>query len=311
MAKREARHLRDGRQKNLVRIFNEACSRHNRWSVWADFVVMVAISISNTVDKSHAEAREKTYLSLASKYNHRELECFAMMFAEIVTGMDENPDQDFLGELYMALELGNDHAGQFFTPYDICRAMAAMTFDETLEQKISEQGWVSVNDPACGAGALLLAFANECRRPGRNINYQTSVLFVAQDIDMIVGCMCYIQLSLLGCPGYVVIANTLTNPSTSIDSRGLIPMPGEHIWYTPFYFRDVWHHRRLAFQMDSFLHSLPTTQDVPSLPEAEQKTVSPEHKTEEPEQKEEMTEQKPVEPEHEPITNKYGQLMLF
>jgi len=304
MAKSDARHLRDSRQKNLVRLFNEASSRHNRWSVWADFVVMAAISISNTVDKSHAEAREKTYLSLASKYNQKELDCFAMMFAEIVTGMDVNPDQDFLGELYMALELGNDHAGQFFTPYSVCRAMAAMSFDETLEQKISEQGWVSVNDPACGAGALLIAFANECRRPGRDINYQTSVLFVAQDIDMIVGCMCYIQLSLLGCPGYVVIANTLTNPSTSIDSRGLIPVPGEHVWYTPFYFRDVWHYRRLAFQMDSFFHSMPTTQDIPSLPEAE-------HKTEDPEQKEEIPEQKPVEPEQEPITNKYGQLMFF
>ena len=297
MARSDARHLRDGRQKELVRLFNEACYRHNRWSVWADFVVMAAISISNTVDKSHAEAREKTYLSLAGKYNQKELKCFATMFAEIVTGIDVNPDQDFLGELYMALELGNDHAGQFFTPYDVCRAMAAMSFDETLEHKISEQGWVSVNDPACGAGALLIAFANECRRPGRNINYQTSVLFVAQDIDMIVGCMCYIQLSLLGCPGYVVIANTLTNPSTSIDSRGLIPVPGEHVWYTPFYFRDVWHYRRLAFQMDSFLHSLPTTQDIPSLPEAEHKKEPPE--------------QKPVEPEQEPITNKYGQLMFF
>lgn len=304
MAKSEGRHLRDSRQKNLVRIFNEASSRHNRWSVWADFVVMVAISISNTVDKSHAEAREKTYLSLANKYNPKELDCFAMMFAEIVTGMDENPDQDFLGELYMALELGNEHAGQFFTPYDVCRAMAAMSFDETLEQKISEQGWVSVSDPACGAGALLIAFANECRRPGRNINYQTSVLFVAQDIDMIVGCMCYIQLSLLGCPGYVVIANTITNPSTSIDSRGLIPVPGEHVWYTPFYFRDEWHYRRLFCQIDSFFHSTPTIQDIPSLPEAE-------HKEEMKEEKKETPEQNPVEPEQEPITNQYGQLMFF
>lgn len=271
MARSEARHLRDGRQKNLVRLFNEACYRNNRWSVWADFVVMAAISISNTVDQSHAESREKMYLNLAEKYNKHELECFTMMFAEIVTGIDENPDQDFLGELYMALELGNDHSGQFFTPYSVCRAMAAMSFDGGLEKKISEQGWVSVNDPACGAGALLLAFANECRRPGRDINYQTSVLFVAQDIDMIVGCMCYIQLSLLGCPGYVVMANTLTNPGTSIDSRGLIPVPGEHIWYTPFYFRDVWHHRRLAFQMDLFLRSMPATQEVTSLPEAEHK----------------------------------------
>src|SRR5699024_11833427 len=68
-------------------------------------------------------------------------------------------------------------------------------------------------DPACGAGALLVAFANECLR--QKVNYQTSVLFVAQDIDFTVGLMCYIQLSLLGCAGYVVIGDTLVRPSTA------------------------------------------------------------------------------------------------
>lgn len=275
MARSQARHLRDSRQKNLVSIFNEACYRNNRWSVWADFVVMAAISISNIVDKTHAEAREKTYMSLAKKYSKQELECFSRMFAEIVCGIDECPDQDFLGELYMALELGNDRNGQFFTPYDVCRAMSAMTFSDDLKAKIEQQGWVSVNDPACGAGALLIAFANECRRPGRDINYQTSVLFVAQDIDMIVGCMCYIQLSLLGCPGYVVIADTIANPSTSIDERGLIPVPGENIWYTPFYFRDVWHYRRLMFQLDMLFKPKSPEPEAPSLPEAEPEPTPP------------------------------------
>lgn len=275
MAKSATRHLRDARQKNLVSIFNEACYRNSRWSVWADFVVMAAISISNTVDKTHAEAREKTYLSLAKKYNKQELECFSRMFAEIICGIDECPDQDFLGELYMALELGNDHSGQFFTPYSVCRAMAAMTYGEDLKQKIEKQGWVSVNDPACGAGALLVAFANECRRPGKDINYQTSVLFVAQDIDLIVGCMCYIQLSLLGCPGYVVIGDTIAHPSTSIDARGLIPVPGENVWYTPFYFRNIWHYRRLMIQMDMLFDTKSPEPEAPSLLEAEPEPTPP------------------------------------
>ena len=73
--------------------------------------------------------------------------------------------------------------GSSFTPYDICRAMAAMNLGEDLKSQIEEKGWVSVSDPACGAGALLLAFANECKR--NHINYQTSVFFVAQDIDVL------------------------------------------------------------------------------------------------------------------------------
>lgn len=241
--------VRGERQKELVRVFDEACGRHNRWQVWSDAMVMFAVSISNTVDKANVDRREEIYLSLVKKYNQREMDCIAKMFALIIEAMEENPDQDFLGDLYMSLELGNQKNGQFFTPYSVCTMMAKMQPD--INEKIEAQGWISVNDCACGAGALLVAFANECKL--RGVNYQTSVLFVAQDIDFVTGCMCYIQLSLLGCPGYVVIADTLINPGTCIDDRGLIPTPNDNIWYTPFYFRDEWHLRRIAYRMDALI----------------------------------------------------------
>ena len=120
---------------------------------------------------------------------------------------------------------------------------AAITYGPDMQDRIDRDGWISVSDPACGAGALLIAFANECRRKG--INYQTSVLFTAQDVDFLAGCMCYVQLSLMGCPGYVVIDDTIAYPSTCYDKRGLLPRGGSNVWYTPMYFRDVWHYRRL------------------------------------------------------------------
>ena len=43
------RNVRTQAQKELVKIFDTACYRHNRWQVWSDFVVMAAISISNAV----------------------------------------------------------------------------------------------------------------------------------------------------------------------------------------------------------------------------------------------------------------------
>lgn len=239
--------LKSIHQTEFTKLFNSLRGRYSRWEVWQDFVTLSAISISNTVDRRNAAEREKTYMTISGKYKPAELGKFSQMLCEVVNGMDINSDQDFLGELYMALELGNDHAGQFFTPYSVCRCMAEMTSTD-LSARVERDGWISVNDPACGAGALLVAFANACLR--QKINYQTSVLFVAQDIDYIVGLMCYLQLSLMGCAGYVVIANTLTNPSTALDRRGLIPRPGENVWYTPFYFRDVWYYRRLWAQME-------------------------------------------------------------
>lgn len=86
----------------------------------------------------------------------------------------------------------------------------------------------------------------ETRRQG--INYQTSVLFVAQDIDFLASCMCYIQLSLLGCAGYIVVDDSIMRPAQSYDDRALLPVSSQNVWITPMYYRDVWEERRqLAF----------------------------------------------------------------
>ena len=246
--KNQTPHLRNADQKGFVKKFNALCGAHSRWEVWSDFIQMSAIAISNAVDKANAPERGKTFETLASKYTDAERHALADLLGELGAGMDANVDRDYLGELYMVLELGNQQAGQFFTPYDVCRAMAALTWGDQ-EERIRRQGWISVNDCACGAGATLLAFANECRRHG--INYQTSVLFVAQDVDAIVASMCYLQLSLMGCAGYVVVGNTLTSPSLSMDQRGLIPVHSSNVWYTPMYFRQEWHFRRVWATMEN------------------------------------------------------------
>lgn len=133
------------------------------------------------------------------------------MLAIIVEALERNPEQDFLGEMYMQLNLGNHWKGQFFTPYCVCKMMSEITCED-VDSHIEKQGYLSICDPACGAGATLIAAANTMKKCKHN--FQNHVVFVAQDIDRITGMMCYIQLSLLGCAGYVCIANTITNPLT-------------------------------------------------------------------------------------------------
>lgn len=250
MAKTAKRSVQGAAQKDFAAIFDGMVGKYSRYQVWQDFVTLAAVSVSNAVDQSHAEEREKLFRSISRKYNEREMNEFSRMLAAFIVALDKNPDQDFLGEMYMALNLGNNHAGQFFTPYHVCKCMARLS-SSGLKDKLAEQHWISVNDCACGAGATLIAFANECR--ARGVNYQQSVFFVAQDIDLVVGMMCYLQLSLLGCPGYVVIADTLSNPVLSVDGRGLIPVPGSNIWYTPMYFIGIWQTRRWFAQNSSLL----------------------------------------------------------
>lgn len=227
--------VRNNYQKSIVGIFEKLLhsGRHNRWNIWADFVGMAACTIS-IADFKRREERERLYADISRKYNQDELLLFSSMFSEVVNALEENPEQDLLGETFMMLELGNDHNGQFFTPYSVCMAMASISAGN-LEAEIAKKGYISVNDPCCGAGALLIAFANEAKRQG--INYQQHIEFVAQDIDFTAAMMCYIQLSLLGCAGYVIVGDTLTTPPTE-------PLENQNVWYTPLYFLDVWHWRR-------------------------------------------------------------------
>lgn len=237
-------------EKEFVKIFSQMTNEHQSWEVWSDFCYMAAAAISNSVDKVSAPGREKQYLQIIRKYRKPHQENFSRLLALVVEALNANPDQDFLGELFMALELGNHWTGQFFTPYSVTRMMAAMIFGDGLKEQIRHDGYVSVSDPACGAGATLMAFANECQR--REINYQQNVIFVAQDIDQTAALMCYIQMSLLGCPGYVTIDDTLAHPQTG---NPLFMQPADNVWLTPFYFSQVWQQRRAVKMLDRLIRT--------------------------------------------------------
>lgn len=246
---RDNRAVKDPHQKAIVELFRAFDGSKNRRKIFEDFVILTAISISNRVDFTHAAEREKQWLQVAGQYKQQEIDIFSEMAAQIVMGLEQNPDQDFLGEMYMNLDFGSSTAGQFFTPYNVCRMLAAINFRwQALLEQICDNGFVSAADPASGAGALLVAFANECKLKG--INYQEKVLFVAQDLDYIVGLMCYIALSYLGCAGYVVIGDSLQEPLKSYDGRALLPVDNGRIWFTPMFFSSLWTGRRLAAKLD-------------------------------------------------------------
>lgn len=226
-------------QKAFLDAFKKLTNRHRAWDAWRDFITMFACSLSNPVDKEHYDEREALYLRTIRKYNKQEQELFPELAAQTVLALEKNPEQDFLGSIFMSLNLGNESNGQFFTPYHVCELMAEVTMDDTV-QKVEQDGYISVNDPCCGARATLIAAIHAARKrlEKANINYQNHVLVIAQDIDMTVALMCYIQLSLLGVAGYVKIGNSLTEPITDKDSN-------ENYWFTPMYFSPVWTMRRL------------------------------------------------------------------
>ena len=252
---------RGGNQQEIVKLINRLDGKYSKWHIWNDFILMFATSIANVFPSPHREHREKMYMETAKKYSKGELDIMAEMMALVVTGMEDNPDQDFLGELYMCMDMGNQWTGQFFTPYDVCKAMSLMSYsDGVIESQVQDRGFVGVSDPACGAGALLIAFANVCRE--KKLNYQQHCLFIAQDIDQLAGMMCYIQLSLMGCAGHVIVDNTLTKPAQFYDERALLPVDGTNVWTTPMMYSDTWQIRQIAARMALLTGRLGTARDT-------------------------------------------------
>ncbi len=234
---KEEEKRKENPKKRFKKIFDELATAHNAWQVWSDFIDMSTYCIANRVDFRNeiVAKREGKYTTIAKKYSENELEKFSHLFGETVLALDENSEQDFLGEFYMNNKLGNGKKGQYFTPWHVSELMAKMIVDEEMMmQQIAEYGYSSVHDPTCGSGVMLMAFAKAVQKSAK-INYQSDVLFVGQDIDPIVAKMCYIQISLLGCPGYVIIGNSLTEP---VIGENFKPNYNpENIFYTPFYFR--------------------------------------------------------------------------
>ena len=208
--------------------------KYSRWDVWKDFLYVAAVSMVNTVPVKEREQREEQYLKIINKYTSKEQEALIEMFKLVILAFEENPEQDFLGEMYHHLKLHQHQKGQFFTPYHICHFMSELNFsDNDMKDKLDEKGYITVNDPACGAGALLIAFANVCRQ--HKINFQEKVLFIAQDIDLTAALMCYIQLSLLGCNAVIIVGNSLLKPNFH---------PDNEVWLTPMYFLNEWRFKK-------------------------------------------------------------------
>jgi len=112
--------------------------------------------------------------------------------------------------------------------------------------------------------------------------------------------MCYIQCSFMGCAGYVVIGDTLTDPATAYDSRGLLPAgPQNRIWYMPFLSTDMWYMRRQIAQMNLLLE-----------PKGEPAKI--EKADTKPADLQKSIKNEPKAPENEPLNEtKTGQLTFF
>lgn len=221
---------------------------YQTWQIWADWIYMFATAMSQVLD--FRENREQRYKDIAAKYSDKDMQVIKRLNDIVTYELDRNPEQDFLGNTYMKLNLGNHWTGQFFTPYHVCQCMAQIQCDECV-QIIKEKGYATINDPACGGGATLIAAVNAIRNnlmySNSPLNFQNHILVIAQDLSETTALMCYIQLSLLGIAAIVKIGDSLADPITG----DWLDMPkADNLWFTPMYNMPVWAGRQVCHKLD-------------------------------------------------------------
>jgi hypothetical protein len=148
---------------------------------------------------------EQLYLQTIGKYPAKHKTAFAKMFGCLVDGLEARRF-DFLGQLYQHLGVADVDKGQFFTPEEICRLMCHISIGDA-QQRIQENGYLAVNDPASGSGGTLIITADVLINQG--INYQQSLFCVAHDIDLTACQMSYIQLTYLAVPALIILGDAL------------------------------------------------------------------------------------------------------
>ncbi len=187
---------------------------HSSHRIFSDWLEIGAIALhqlpyqSGELAKDAAfERLEQHYMEAIKPYARDELTVFAELLS-LALAEHHAGYGDFLGEIAGEAELLSKRGGQFFTPYHLCRAMAKMTLGDIAAQ-IKAKGIITLAEPAVGAGALVIASAEEVASQG--IDPRAHLQFDCTDISRDAFNMAYIQLSALGLQAVVRHGNTLSN----------------------------------------------------------------------------------------------------
>lgn len=262
----------NGHQQAVVKLLEELAYRNGMARAFSDFVEMCAIVLSK-VDLQASERREARYLEVVKGYSSEDLERFVAAFAHLQMAFQAcfhaTEDAaaplpysvafaDILGQIYMMLDMGNAGTGQFFTPYPVSFLMAQMLADGCADQ-VARGEFIRLQEPACGAGGMVLAQAHALS--DRGINYQQHMHAQLIDVDRTCVHMAFVQLSLACVPAEILHGNALTG---EVWDR----------WYTPLHVVGGWG-ARLRLKRAGEAQSAPTTQSTASDESAEPAAPAP------------------------------------
>lgn len=218
--------------KELVKLAGVTRGRISPRTVFQDFAAFAALLISNGFDPVHYTERTETMGALLKGYTQQEQTQLMSGLREFALQCQKNLwrgwYEDILGLAYFELGLGG-HDGQDFSPHCVGELAARIVLGARPNfDRLPEEGYFTVMDPACGSGVLALATAEQMAAEG--LNPCQHMVIQANDVSLCCVHMAYVQLSCYGIPAVIIHGNTLNLKEYSR-------------WYTPAYILEdwVWH----------------------------------------------------------------------
>jgi hypothetical protein len=178
------------------------------YDTFRDFCEMAFCAYAKTTAPTpeRAQELEDRYMQIVSTYRDKDTvrsypELLGLAAIAIPQGCD------FLGSVATQMEVLNAQIGQFFTPYEVTRFMAMMSLDDA-EALIRQNGFLTLQEPASGAGGMVLAAAQALQDNGFDPGMH--MLVNAIDVSPLCFHMTFLQLTLRGIPALVEHGNTLS-----------------------------------------------------------------------------------------------------
>lgn len=165
-----------------------------RYDVFQDWVGLMLAALQDD---------DETYLDILGDYDRgrdrergeRNADLFAHAFAELQSAMAET-NEDVLGDAFEAFGMQSDRFGQHFTPHPVSEMLASI---QAPEGDIEPP--VSIADPACGSGRLLVYMARQI---------DERVVCFGQDKDELCAQMAALNCCFFNLDAVVVYGDSLT-----------------------------------------------------------------------------------------------------
>ena len=194
--------------KDFLRLLRQRDRSKRQTEVFADFCELAYCALAKRPSPfpDQRDQLEAQYMQVVGRYRDKDdIRAMPEMLALALTTISDG-GTDFMSEVAGELGALDAGLGQFFTPYEVSRLIAEINLGDAAAQ-IAAKGFFTLQEPAAGAGGMLLAAADTLEARSLSLN---DVWMDAIELSRSTYHMLYVQLAGRGIAGRVICGNSLS-----------------------------------------------------------------------------------------------------